>query len=274
MLRPDTLRELRALVALLFLAAGSVATAATAQSGCLSCHDGIEPFSRGGMDIAIKALSKTFDTSGCTVCHGGDPNANTVDKAHAGSSAALLEIGGATEFYPDPGSMWIAEKTCGLCHSGYNQRLKKSLMATETGKLQGNFWAWGLTEERVDTMGNYDIQDSDGMVPQVGTDAYKNYMDKMINQFPDHFPRELHQVRDVDVDTIPDHPNQAGITYSRQQCQRCHVGVTGSQRRGDFRGTGCSACHVPYSLDGFYEGNDPILKEYIVNPEFRRTKVD
>ncbi len=62
---------------------------------------------------------------------------------------------------------------------------------------------------------------------------------------------------EVNVDEISDHPNLAGITYSRQQCQRCHVGVTGREKRGDYRGTGCSSCHVPYSNEGLYEGGDP-----------------
>ncbi len=259
MLRSDSWYGCLALVSLLAWSTGGVASADPAGKGCLACHEGIEPFTRGGMDIAIKALAKTFDASGCTVCHGGDPNASSAEKAHAGSSPALMGMGGATDFYPDPGSIWISDKTCGLCHNGYGERLKKSLMATEVGKLQGNFWAWGLTEERVGTIGNYDIQDKDGMVPAVGTEDYKNYMASFIKQFPDHFPVELFQVSDVDVDDIPDHPNRAGITYSRQQCQRCHVGVSGSQRRGDFRGTGCSSCHVPYSLEGFYEGNDPTI---------------
>ncbi len=41
-------------------------------------------------------------------------------------------------FYPDPGSVWIANRTCGLCHQGYPERLTKALMNTEAGKLQGN----------------------------------------------------------------------------------------------------------------------------------------
>ena len=72
-------------------------------------------------------------------------------------------------------------------------------------------------------------------------------------------PSEMKQVPEVDVAAISDHPNLAGITYSRQQCQRCHVGVTGREKRGDYRGAGCSSCHVPYSNEGFYEGGDPTI---------------
>ena len=95
----------------------------------------------------------------------------------------------------------------------------------------------------------------------VGTDAYKEYMTAFVAAHPDQMPSEMKQVPEVDVNEIPDHPNLAGITYSRQQCQRCHVGVNGREKRGDFRGAGCSSCHVPYSNDGFYEGGDPTISK-------------
>ncbi len=37
--------------------------------------------------------------------------------------------------------------------------------------------------------------------------------------------------------------------------------MTGREKRGDFRGSGCTACHVPYSNDGFYEGGDPTINK-------------
>ena len=234
--------------------------ASAEEQGCLSCHDGIEPFSDGGMMLAIQAMARPLrDPGGCVICHGGSPSATSFDAAHDGAPAKLTEAGGADAFYPDPGSIWIAEKTCGLCHQGYAERLKKALMTTEAGKLQGNFWTWGLQEEfkYKAHWGNYDITDTDGPTPAIGTDAYKAYMTEMVKTHPDQFPDELIQVPEVDPDEISDHPNLAGMTYSRQQCQRCHTGVTGHQRRGDFRGAGCSSCHVPYGVEGFYEGGDP-----------------
>ena len=134
-------------------------------------------------------------------------------------------------------------------------------MTTEAGKLQGNFWTWGLQDKHKYKAhwGNYDIEDTDGPIPAIGTDAYKAYMVDLAKAHPDQFPTKLVQVPEVDINKIPDHPNLAGITYSRQQCQRCHTGVTGHQRRGDFRGVGCSSCHVPYGIEGLYEGNDPTI---------------
>jgi len=240
----------------------SVAPERAREKGCLSCHEGIERFAGGAMMATIEAMAVPHgDPGGCVVCHGGQPAATTRDEAHAGAPAALAEAGGPDRFFPDPGSVWIADRTCGQCHAGYAERLTKSLMNTEAGKLQGNLWTWGVQDDRKAHWGNYDLEDTDGSEPTVGTDAYKRYMTAFVAAHPDQMPRALKQVPDVDVSAIPDHPNLAGITYSRQQCQRCHVGVTGREKRGDFRGTGCSSCHVPYSNEGLYEGGDPTISK-------------
>jgi hypothetical protein len=235
-----------------------------ATEGCLSCHQGIEEFADGAMMAAIKGMASAYnDPGGCVICHGGDPAADNKEAAHQGSPAGLAKANGPEMFYPDPGSVWIAARTCGQCHQGYAGRLQKALMNTEAGKLQGNLWSWGLHNDYKHKVvwGNYDLKDEDGPTPNVGTDAYKAYMTDFIAAHPDQMPVEMKQVPQVDVNEVSKHPNLAGITYSRQQCQRCHVGVTGREKRGDYRGTGCSSCHVPYSNEGRYEGGDPTISK-------------
>jgi len=230
--------------------------------GCMSCHEGIEQFADGDMMEAIKAMAEDYnDPGGCVICHGGTPSATTKAAAHSGAPADLTEADGPHTFYPDPGSIFIGDRACGQCHQGYAERLMKSLMNTEAGKLQGNLWSWGVQKDRKAVWSNYSLKDSDGPEPAVGTDAYKKYMLEYIKAHPDQMPSEMKQVPDVDLNDIPKHPNKAGITYSRQQCQRCHVGVSGREKRGDYRGTGCSSCHVPYSNEGRYEGGDPTINK-------------
>ena len=232
------------------------------EKGCQSCHEGIEKITDGGMMEAIAAMGSVHkDPAGCVVCHGGNPKATTKKAAHKGAPKGLTKAGGAANFYPDPGSVWIADKTCGLCHAGYAENVKKSLMNTEAGKLQGNLWSWGVQKGRKSELGNYTTTDADGPIPAIGSPEYKEYMKKFIAAHPDQIPAELKQVPEVDIDKITDHPNLAAITYSRQQCQRCHVGVNGREKRGDFRGAGCSSCHIPYSNNGFYEGKDPTISK-------------
>ena len=234
--------------------------AVAAEKGCLSCHDGIEKFTDGPMMDSIEAMGPDYgDPGGCVVCHGGTPQGLTAEEAHAGTPVDLAEYGGPHTFYPDPGAVWIADKSCGQCHDGYAERLIKSLMNTEAGKLQGNLWSWGVVDTNRSVYGNYTLVDEDGYVPTVGTDAYKDYMVAYAENHPDQLPSSMEQVPEVDVEMVSEHPQMAGITYSRQQCQRCHVGVNGREKRGDYRGAGCSSCHVPYSNEGLYEGDDPTI---------------
>ncbi len=255
---------MKKLLGLMAVAVGLTVAAsfgAEAASGCLSCHDGIEKFSEGDMQKDIEKFGATFgDPDGCTVCHGGNP-AETKDKAkaHTGAPDALSKKGGPDAYYPDPGALWISDKACGQCHTGYADRLEKALMNTEAGKIQGNMWSWGLQKDRKVVYGNYDVVDEDGIVPQIGTDAYKKYMTAFAKEHKDQIPRKLKQMPQADFDKIGEHPNQAGFTYSRHDCQRCHVGIRGREKRGDYRGSGCSSCHVPYSNEGYYEGNDPTI---------------
>jgi hypothetical protein len=212
----------------------------------------------------IKALSATHgDTGGCLMCHGGDPTATTAEQAHKKSPKSLVDSLGPQTFYPDPGAMDINKFTCGqsACHKGYEERLEKALMNTEAGKIQGNLHTWGIPEVQDHKVpwGKYDVKDGDGPVPVVGTDAYKGYMKDMIAAHEDQFPTALKQIPNPSVDEIEKDPKLASFTYQRQQCQRCHVTVKGREKRGDYRGQGCSSCHIPYGNEGIYEGNDPTI---------------
>ena len=45
-------------------------------------------------------------------------------------------------------------------------------------------------------------------------------------------------------------------------CGDCHLGSAGANNRyGDFRSSGCTACHMPYSLDGRSRSGDPNVNQ-------------
>ena len=87
------------------------------------------------------------------------------EKAHSGTPATLKMAPGPKDYYPDPGSIWIAENSCGACHVGYVYRTQLSLMNTEAGKIQGNLHTWGFEEVANFKVpwGNYDVEDVDGL---------------------------------------------------------------------------------------------------------------
>jgi hypothetical protein len=109
-----------------------VPAAQAAEKGCLSCHEGIERFSDAAMQDTIEAMAADLGgPGGCIICHGGTPTATTAEAAHNDAPKDLKADGGPQMFYPDPGSLWIAQNTCGQCHKGYAERLTRSLMNTE-----------------------------------------------------------------------------------------------------------------------------------------------
>ena len=117
---------------------------ALAQSGCTasSCHAGIASIrdrKSGMMEQIIERGREAGDPEGCVVCHGGDRAAESADGAHGGTQGT--DGGAARAFYPDPGSPWINENTCGLCHAELIDTQWNSLMMTEAGKIQGTSWS-------------------------------------------------------------------------------------------------------------------------------------
>jgi hypothetical protein len=206
-----------------------------------------------------KTGKKLGDPNGCVVCHGGNPEEENDPKiAHMGTPrGSPLEV-----FNRHSASMGINEKTCGQCHKEWVYAGHRSVMQTEAGKIQGALWGWGPMGTGYEKKyGNYDIDDPDGPVPVFGTLEYKLYTVSLMKKFPHNFPTKLERLPEVNLATIKEHPEQAVYTYIRSECQRCHVGVRGRDKRGDHRGMGCAACHIPYSNEGFYEGTDPSISK-------------
>ena len=233
-------------------------------TGCMApgkCHAGIEPIRAhdSGMAKQIYAMgAKQGDPNGCVVCHAGNPKEEKDAKiAHTGAPAGN-PLG---EFVVHSASVWVNEKICGQCHGNYTYAQFRSIMQTEAGKIQGALWGWGpASTGYAKKYGNYDVDDPDGPTPVFGTAEYKAYTQALMKKYPDNFPTSLQQVPKTNLDTLKDKPWEAIYTYVRTDCQRCHVGVKGREKRGDYRGMGCAACHIPYNNAGLYEGNDVTVK--------------
>ena len=241
---------------LLMVGFGAVAQSADSpanSSGCLACHDGIESIrdvnSKMMQEILIQG-QKMGDPAGCVACHGGDPAAEDADSAHAGKT-----------FYADPGSPWINKFTCGQCHKELVEAQWNGLMMTEAGKIQGAAWSFGSLEGYDHRWGNYDASNPPETQKRLGTAEYCDYMERLKTAEPQVFPEKMTALPEAptDLSQLAEHPEQAVFTYMRSDCQRCHLGVKGRQVRGDYRGMGCSACHIPYGNEGFYEGGDQTI---------------
>ncbi|KHE92298.1 MAG: putative heme protein [Candidatus Scalindua brodae] len=259
--------------------------------GCMSCHEGIEVINdRMQPYLLLFAKQKYGKGRGyeCAICHEGVPSSGKKEESHKG-------------LIPNPSSMWVLHegKGCAKCHDGkgsittlmgkplekpvggeimsenmatldpsgtlgkdYTNRLSRSLHSLQTGIASKNLSSNGVVPKGTFPYGNFDMVDTDGPVPGVGTDKFKEWTEKAI---------KFGYLRRLDsVEEIPDFKEGVSVfgseekagfsdTY-RKQCARCHVWGEGRNKRGDLRASGCAACHMLYGNDGQYEGNDPNIK--------------
>ncbi len=234
-----------------------------AQNSCRSCHGDIEHIRdpRSGMmqEIYQLAAKVGIPNNECIVCHGGSTQTHSMTAAHRGSPQKLQELGGPELFYPDPASVWVNDRTCGMCHSEQVETQFTSLMFTEAGKIQGTTWGFGGMQGYQHNVANIATHELEAH-KRLGSETYKAYISKLKEAEPQVFPSEMSALPGVpSAEELDRNPNLAVYTYLRAECQRCHIGVKGSHSDGDFRGTGCGSCHIPYSTKGLYEGSDPSI---------------
>jgi len=236
-------------------------TALYSANSCQKCHEGIEHI-RDPKSKMMEEIYKVAEKAGhkgndCIVCHGGNPTTMVKKRAHRGTVKYFLDHKGPKEYYPAPGSTWINQNTCGMCHQEQVNAQMNSLMMTEQGKIQGAMWSFGAKEGYEHTHGNFDTKNPEDPHERLGTEAYRAYMEKLAVMEPQGFPTEMHEIpKAPTAEEVEKDPSLAVFTYLRQECLRCHTGSKGRSKRGDYRGIGCASCHIPYSNEGFYEGDD------------------
>ena len=67
---------------------------------------------------------------------------------------------------------------------------------------------------------------------------------------------QLTPLPEPDQSRYADAPALLVDDFLRRRCLRCHVHTTGARGRGLYRASGCAACHIPYTDEGTYQGND------------------
>lgn len=171
----------------------------------------------------IESIGEKHEDLACEDCHQGNPDASIKKAAHEG-------------LYKNPGDLSVVEETCEVCHEEIVSRVKKSLHATSAGIISGSRYLWAAQKEKNALYAVRQIEDEDGKVPE-----------------------KLGAVRALQPLPRYKDSKQPVDDYLRNQCLRCHVWTEGALRHGDYRASGCSACHVLYADDGLTQSQDTTI---------------
>ena len=188
----------------------------------------------------------------------------------------------------NPGDLRVVTtgKGCGECHTSHAECVEKSTLATQAGVLSGALYAIGVDNAVVasqtlyeDTASDYAFRavlDADFVFDGAIVGAVEELL-----QFPvfsvrgqlgadDLFENPDYNVAALPADQLADGRVVTGSKlanlYSEQvafTCGDCHLGSAGANNRyGDYRSSGCTSCHMPYSQSGRSDSTDPNIRKF------------
>lgn len=182
-----------------------------------------------------------------------------------------------------PGDLRVVTegRSCGQCHSPHVITVANSLLATEAGVLSGAMYAIGVDNEIPEHRGLFEDTAADLGFRATSNPAHVHDPGDVgaigrllefpvFSAFGDEGPQAIHRNPDYEVENLTDdigadrrvisNSNLANLYHEQVAftCGDCHLGSAGANNRfGDFRSSGCTACHMPYSLDGRSRTGDP-----------------
>ncbi len=173
-------------------------------------------------------------------------------------------------------------RSCGACHSGHSECMQGNMSTTEAGMLSGSLFAIGLESEVAANVDLYEntavdkgfraVADTEFPGPDE-TGAVSELLEfPVFSLYGGQGEDQIHgndsyQAENLLADILSDgrvapDSNLARL-YQEQvafTCGDCHLGSAGANNRyGDFRSSGCTACHMPYGLDGRSGSQDPYV---------------
>lgn len=169
----------------------------------------------------VFAGSKAATKGGaCLTCHEGieaisDTHDFTCVECHQGNDSAKGMATAHKGMYSNPSDGKVVAKTCGTanCHGEQLHKVETSLMATAAGEINATRYAWGA-QDSVNAV--YGVDNVGGLK------------------------------------TIPTYKESGELVDDmlRKKCLRCHINSPAPNRLGDYRATGCAACHMIYANTG------------------------
>ena len=172
----------------------------------------------------IKYLEKM---GGCYTCHQGVEEISSNHRfscvrCHGGNRRAKSLPKAHKGLVPNPSSMEHAPRFCGKCHESHVKKISRSSMATAKRMINITRFGWGA-------------------------------------QPADELPHSLYP-GEQDQPYPPSGKGHAVDGFLKTKCLRCHLDSPGPHRPGDYRSTGCSACHMVYTNDGISLSHDRAIQ--------------
>jgi len=186
----------------------------------------------------------------------------------------------------NPGDLRVVQqgRGCGECHADHGDVVNGSILATSAGILSGAMFAVGAENDVPESVGLYQdtaadvgfraVSDADGALGRVG-DVMRLLEMPVYSVIGDTSPDAIHNNDDylaaeINADQLVDGRVQSDSALEHLlteqmafTCGDCHLGSAGANNRtGDYRSSGCSACHMPYSLGGRSGSRDPNIDKF------------
>ncbi len=266
------------------------------RSSCETCH---QPLDDKGVAGGLEEIhpwgdEATTELLTCDFCHGGSPflcdgelgepdeeggiptcdGEWIFDKAQAHvapgeddpdylrnlSAGELDEVDPAYLRFINPGDLRVVAGTCGACHYDAMGAARDSTMAHTSGELTVARYRSGAQRSPTGFFGAIDLVD----------EAFEEVEDNLCAS------PALEQFTPVELDTGEDNTDEETMLtvanvqdqYLAKSCLRCHLNDFGENVfQGDFRSSGCTACHMNYANDGLSQSADPrVNKQSVPHP--------
>ena len=164
---------------------------------------------------------------GCYTCHQGIEEISSNHRfscvrCHGGNRRVRSLPRAHKGLVANPSSLKNAPRFCGKCHDSHVKKIGRSLMATAKRMINITRFGWGA-------------QPANEM-------PYSLYPGEQEQPYP------------------PSGVEHAVDGFLKTKCLRCHLDAPSPHRPGDYRSTGCSACHMIYTNDGISLSHDRAIQ--------------
>lgn len=165
---------------------------------------------------------------GCYTCHQGIERISnnhrfSCVRCHGGNRRSSSLPNAHKGLVSNPSSAKNAPRFCGKCHGDHVRKVERSLMSTAKRMVNITRYAWGAQPQ--------------GELP--------------FSLYPDDDEQAL----------LSAEAGHSVDGFLRTKCLRCHIDSESPHRPGDYRASGCSACHMIYSNDGISLSHDRAIQK-------------